>query len=351
MGFLFKPSLITQSLFISALSMSFFIVSSEKETFFTAPFQTRPGNNRYGRILFLEDVHGKHFLLKEPRSPEHAIHDALGAKIGEALGVNINSIKIFPPQDPSITSIPSIPQNYFTGITTLHTQVPGEEVRDCQKMRGKNIDIKCGLCNRVALENITKYKTLRPIVARDVATDDTDRYNGNLFFDNKTNHFYAVDMDFTFINILRNRTDNHVAKVTLEFLQGLNSKKLSYKEIKALTAVNNTLQNFQTIYPPKKLYDEWMSIAEEARYEYSSSKQKFIQDSLEKNHDQISEVQKQLTHLTTESNLAPRVQIQQKLKNYPLLYRTIKYIAKNSDFAFYVTVITLASVFLGINQP
>jgi hypothetical protein len=247
-------------------------------TFFTPPLQEI---KFVKRIIFVEDAAGKKFILKYPRSPNHALNDALGAKIGEFIGVNINHVKIFPPQDPSLSSVDKFPHQ----IKTLHTLVPGNEVRQLPNIQ---VTIKSGLKNKSKLRNITKHKDLYKIVALDIFLNNADRHNGNLFYDLDNDHFYAIDMDAIYYR------QHLLATIAYEFIEGLHRKKLSLKEKNILRNIYKILQKLISYYPPEELCNLRKSLAEQAHHQYTESEQEHFKNLVEHNFHEVERLQRLL---------------------------------------------------------
>src|SRR5579863_4095121 len=198
-----------QSLFFGIqLCVASFIFAAEKtpsapEAFFSGPLKTTETGWKVDRVT---DTNNNKFILKYHWHPT-AIREAVSTEIGKDV-CNINRIKIFPPHDASISSVDRMPND----IKTLHIYVPGKEVGEViNDHRRKNTEhhicknefsIEYGLKDKETLEILTKHKDLAPIVALDIYVNNHDRHNGNIFYDEQSNHFYAIDMDRAF-------SDNH----------------------------------------------------------------------------------------------------------------------------------------------
>lgn len=253
------------------------------DDFFTPPLQQI---KCVRRIIFVEDAHNKQFILKYPRSPNHALNDALGAEVGTSIGVNINHVKIFPPYDPSLGSVDKFPHH----IKTLHTLVPGNEVR---KMNNaiSFFSIRAGLTNRAKLESLMTHKDLYKIVALDIFLNNSDRHNGNLFYDEENDHFYAIDMDALFCKkrLLATKAGN--------FIQGLDKKRLSPKAKAALKNLHKILDDLITLYPPEKLCELKKRLAAQAHYAYTTLEQENFRKLIEYNFNEIKRLQRRLSRL------------------------------------------------------
>ena len=76
-------------------------------------------------------------------TPPNAQH-SLGAHVGKALGININDVQIFPPHEPSLSSVDIWPDQ----MKTLHAFVPGTEIRKMSKAL-KYFTLKGGLSTKI----------------------------------------------------------------------------------------------------------------------------------------------------------------------------------------------------------
>lgn len=333
-----KRSLIKlQSLFLVA---SLFIASFSfaDNTFFTAPL-TQIADLGYGKDVYLvKDAQEKQFILKYNTkcfvsTSETSIHEALGAKIGMVAGIPINDVRIFAPYDTSLGCVDCYPHL----SKTLHTVVPGKIAYYAEVP----YDVHIQYTGPETLTSFTHHIDLCKIGALDLFTSNVDRHNGNLFFDKQTNHFYAIDMDWIFAGVYdmfngknnasqssddKNKYDTislitsflnklreaihgtpYIGKTAITcdllapkvyaFLKNLDPKNLSEKEIEALKEINATLYTLQTMYPPRKLYAEWMKIAQEAHYTYNSKKQQYIRYLIAYNHREITKIRAQINRL------------------------------------------------------
>jgi hypothetical protein len=269
---------------IIALHCLLFVIQLYADDFFTPPLQQ---TRCFNRIIFVEDAQGNQFVLKYPRNPNCAVNDALGAIVGKFIGTSINDVQIFPPQTPSLSSVDKYPHK----IKTLHTLVPGNEVKKLRDVLGY-FSIKTGLTTKEKLRNIVKYKDLCNIIALDIFLNNGDRHNGNIFYDKENNRFYAIDMDAIF------RKKRLLAVKAHKFLEHLNTKKLTYQEKTALKNLSQALHALIKQYPPKTLCLLKKSLAAEAGYTYPKSEQKAFRKLVEHNFEKIKQLQKQLKQVT-----------------------------------------------------
>jgi hypothetical protein len=279
---------------IFLLSTTHHLLCRPTELIFATPFTITGHAN--STTFFLHDAAGNQFVLKyHPRGPKRAIHETLGAYIGKSIGLNINEVEVFSPHDP-------FTQPSQFGVVTLHSRVPGVQVKDIKDMNHE-IWIKKGLCDRTHLDSLIEYPELCCIVAFDIFIDNTDRHNRNLFFDKKTRQFYAIDMDHGFksANTLVDTPHDYdfdtLAVRAYKFVKTLTKKRLSSQEIKALKCIQQTLQQLADRHTPQTLFEEWMAIGKKAGVMYNPREQGKIKKYLEYNADQVSLLLMQLDKL------------------------------------------------------
>lgn len=320
-------SSVTQSLFFAT---HLFLASSlVADVSFTEPL-THVAT--LGQTIFLvKDAQNKQFVLKYNTkinsytpTAEPSIHEMLGAKIGLAANININDVAIFPAHDTSLQSIDTYP--HLT--KTLHTVVPGKEVGD--GTMSCYLDLYGALTSKQNLHSLTFHQDLCKIVALDIFTSNIDRHNYNLSFDDAKNEYHAFDMDYIFYNVYdipNNDNTTYIPKnVTAliqffakplslflatnvyHFLKEIDPQQLSYNEIDALKIINTTLEKLQSAYPPKKLYAEWMSIAQQAHYSYSNEKQQCIRYLIAYNHVEVTKIRAQLNRIISDNSYTSQVQ-------------------------------------------
>jgi hypothetical protein len=331
--------------FASTLFAHGFAFSAEKtpsaEAFFSGPLEaTRISYFTYlSEFDYVTDTNNKKFILKYSR-PHLAITDALGTKMGEKV-CNINRIKIFPPHDASISSVDRNPDK----TKTLHICVPGKEVRevirDHQKKNTEHLicknefSIQYGLRNKETLETLTKHKDLAPIVALDIYVNNYDRHNGNIFYDEQSNHFYAIDMNTAFDG------GYPLSTSTCCFVKQLNKQQLSQQEKQALMSVNKALHDLSSQYPPEKVCQLRTNLAEKAHHVYTTKNQEIFRNFVEDNFYNVKCLQGLLDDITSENMLQRMARklkgpIDQKnvllfnSKKQPISFKNIKLPAKQT---------------------
>jgi len=257
----------------------------------------------FNSIAFVNDNNKQTFIIKSYCNSEHAIHEALGASVGTSVGIRINKVKIIPPHINCVGKQGDC-------AATIHTCVPGIEVCNIDTMRNA-FDVYGGLSCVAHLKSLVDYDDLCSIVALDIFLDNFDRHNGNLFFDDKTGLFYAIDMDRIFWPALAFPTGiepydamwntygftESISVKAYNFLSTLKPATLSSQEIVALNHVRDWLNKLIVCYPCSKLYNLWMNLAQQAVYEYSAVKKGYIESLIDYNCSQAQRVVVELDRL------------------------------------------------------
>lgn len=271
---------------------------------YVEPFSIHPKRaplGSYNTVTIVQDKKKNTFVIKSFTDPEQAIHEALGAYIGIAMGIRINKVRIIPAHMKCVGKAEN-------SVGTIHTCMPGEEVEKTNI--AQNISIRGGLISYAHLQTLVVYDELCSIVALDIFLDNFDRHNGNLFFDKKTNHFYAIDMDrvysisLHFCNSSQSAIDEFnilhydcLAVNAYNYLITLDSAALSSGEKTALNHMRDWLNKFLNQYPSVTLYNLWMNLAQEAVYVYVPLKKVFVQTMLDYNCLQVQRVVTQIDTL------------------------------------------------------
>lgn len=251
----------------------------------------------------VEDANKAQFIAKFHSHAGQAIAEALSAQIGIDTGLNINEVQFI---DIAKNIADSVPNDQNTKLfTTLHSIVPGQEVY-CQDIND-TVSIRGGLMRNTNFRSLLAFKTLCPIVALDIFTDNYDRHNGNLFFENVSQQFYAIDMDYAFCKITGaplffmplDQRDSMALNVYafLKEYQG-SEKKLSEDERDALQRIKCILEKMIALYSPKKLYDAWMKLALRINRQYTPREKIAIAKILTKQYYTSILLHAQLTILT-----------------------------------------------------
>jgi hypothetical protein len=327
--------LFAQSLFFAAHLL--LATSLHAADFFTGPL-TKISELGYGKDVFLvKDAQGKKYILKyntksswDAPNTEPSIHETLGAKIGMDVGININNVQLIPACDTSLQSVDINP--YVT--KTLHTVVPGKEVDHSTLPYHVNIQLSAHNATQ-NLQSLTRHRNLCQIAALDLFTCNWDRHNGNLFFDEATNQFYAIDMDwifnqiYNFSNNTQDTTDKTMYSFVTDIIQSFQHKpfecrvlateiyqllhnvkpqELTEQERNALKEIADVLKKLQAMYTPRKLFNEWMNIAQQANYTYSLQKQQYIRYLIAYNYCEITKVLAEINRILSDDGIVSYMQ-------------------------------------------
>ena len=292
----FKRLLVVAHIFVACFATAEQKQTIEQDFFkepltqYTKPCWHNPGRENRG-IEFFKDAQGNNFVLKHQITGSAAIHDVLGARIGNSVDVPVNQ------------AILLAKGTLFMGkpletMATLHTHVPGREIKKIEKMPF-HVDIRDGLSQEENLNSIAQSKDLARIVALILYTNNNDAHLSNIFFAQETNRFYAIDQGNIFRHahsLFERKTlpSDLLATKACSFVETLRAKKLSPEQIKALQRVDETLDKFITAYPADKIYDEWMSIAQQARYAYSPERKNYIKRLVDYNCDEVNTLRSHL---------------------------------------------------------
>lgn len=252
-------------------------------------------------ISYLQDRTGNQYLVKQKSnvSPRKlilcALKDVIAADICECLKIPANKVWI-------------IPQNkLFPGKTnkqmpaTLHTLVPGAPLKDCNSHYSTLMikQIWCKKSKRTegltleVIKNMALHKDLPPIVALDTFIGNNDRKNANIFYDAKTDSFFAIDMDKSFrVNLAEHACDR--------FREMINEKcQLSKSEYDAIIVYQKTLKDIMYHFPAELLYEKinyYGSILKlyQSDQDYIS---RIITREFERIHDLIASVEKLIMYI------------------------------------------------------
>lgn len=213
-------------------------------------------------------IDGQKYILKQKKEAKRqavsAMRDALAAYIARDLKI-AHYVQIIPATD----TIPGKMYQWYPA--TLVTIAPGKMIKELSghkyfalslKQRDQNGKKITGRwLTEEIINQITWHKQLAIIVALDLFISNTDRHGGNLFYDEATDSFCAIDMD----NIYR-RNLPALACHKLNIMINVQKKQFTQEEIKALTIIKNTLKFLLKKYTPEKIIDHLHYFAYQAGY-------------------------------------------------------------------------------------
>ncbi len=253
--------------------------------------------------LFLCDNHGKEWVFKQNKSREadqalELICEVLASQMAETLQIPINYVELVSTQD--IFAHKIVAQD----LATLHLKVSGIPTSDnypwpcfnvqqkfrtkwMEKKKGPLLDEEKGL-TRAIIENMAKEKSLAQIVALDTYLGNMDRSCPNLFYDEKTNSFFGIDMG----NIFR----GNLAKEASDSLKRIQSMGVtfSFQELEGLKEYGNILKLLAQSFPPTKIKEMLSKLIFKANFSKEALSNEGYNERLEKIHSLIEE-----SYLTT----------------------------------------------------
>jgi len=205
--------------------------------------------SRSSYIIFIKDKRGKLFLVKQKtshfRSIASSLHSALTSKIYESImEIRGQQVDILNKNDRH-----KFPLKYKKFQASIHTIVPGESVRQLFKNLNKgNIKLKRLFLNfnlaqkkesgltLAIIKLLRRHADLPHLVALSMLVGDYDCENKNIFYDQKSNHFFLIDMDRSFSQNLCESAYENLKKIMAK-----NHRCFSHFDIVSLKKLAQTL--------------------------------------------------------------------------------------------------------------
>ena len=245
------------------------------------------------KITYLKDNTDQRFVLKSKSDKnddqphyDQPVRDAVGAYIGNDVQISINKVRIISPD----TQLPGMPGKNSEYAASLHEHVPGKEL---YKFKSDNI-----LCKLRTGQLYFENPDLLKIAVLDVFLNNCDRHSQNLFYNPKSNRYYAIDMDRIYANtqictniliytigLLQGHLINMPKKTARTITRLMNSAEFKEKKYQALEQFHKTLKELITKYPPSKIYDLWLTFAQQAEYHYSFMQKIIIRAEISRNYN------------------------------------------------------------------
>lgn len=167
--------------------------------------------SRSSYIIFIRDKKGKLLLIKQKttyfRSLMSSLHSALASKMYESIpDIRGQQVDILSKNDRN-----KFPLRYKNFQASIHTLVPGKPV--CQLFKTlykesselKRFFLHFNLAQKkehgltlAIIKLLRRHPDLPHLVALSMLVGDYDCENKNIFYDQKTNHFFLIDMDRSF---------------------------------------------------------------------------------------------------------------------------------------------------------
>jgi hypothetical protein len=214
-----------------------------------------------GNSYFVKDEEDRPYIFKQVKLPisyMQASADALSAQMGRSLGIKVNSTQMVP----AALKHP-LKQGPFGA--TLHELVPGKPVDSLESgHRFKDLDIAHRFKGLTPghLKTLAKHEDLPKIAALDTFTGNWDRGRGNIFYDEKSDSFWGIDMGVGVDHKMSIVPNASLADKNLSNWKGIDYKQLPADRRKALVTYGRTLRKLADEYPPPKqigLYGDYLS--------------------------------------------------------------------------------------------
>jgi len=221
------------------------------------PLFVRHKKKEFCYISFV-DINGTSYITKQKRQCSFflsVVYDVLASRIAESLDNKIAHKVILIPASQKFLG-----KKYRDWPATLHTIVPGKSILD-QRSSYSNINLRQAIhgFTREMIYWMSKHKDLPAIVALDIFLCNHDRHRGNLFYNRKTDSFYAIDMDLLF--------ESRLARLAIYNLRRMSSSDiagLTEKEVRALCRLRTMLERLVDQHDAESMVQLFDTLIEEA---------------------------------------------------------------------------------------
>lgn len=245
-------------------------------------------------------IDGLRYIVKQKKQCHKTvisvIRDALAAHIAKELNI-AHFVEIISPNN-------DIPGKVYNNCpATLLTLAQGKIIRHLGEghkyfqlsLQQRNLNVlRAKILNRwfdeAIISHMTWHKQLPLIVALDLFICNNDRHRGNLFYDDETDSFCAIDMD----NIYRRNLPEFACQ-NLEKMIHVDHKQFSKQEKKSLKKMKKTLEFLLENYTPDQIIAQLYRFAQQAGYRNDGSK---VNNSVTKKIELNKEIIKQSYHST-----------------------------------------------------
>jgi hypothetical protein len=212
--------------------------------------------------LFLQESIGqeewiyKQIIVPSPEDQIVLVLEIFASEIAQTVGIPINHVRIISGDD-------YFEHRLFDKLPgSLHLKVPGKCVEDYppwegfdihQKIRSPFIIARIGALaseeiglRREVIQNMAKHPDLAKIAALDTYLGNNDRSNINIFYDEKVDAFYGIDMGNCFMG--------NLAQCAQEKLQDFfaHNSLFSKEELLGLNRYRQALCSLISQFPPAK---------------------------------------------------------------------------------------------------
>lgn len=239
-------------------------------------------------IAILKYVNNNKFILKQILDNSvfaAVVREKVAADIARAVGIGVNEVTI-------ISAHRSFPgKKIFNKPATLHAFVPGVAVRllfgkgygpNIRQYRSAKGNGKRGL-SRITIKDMASHSDLSALVAFDTFTANHDRHQRNYFYDEASDHFFAIDLECSFsTNIAQ-----HAYNLFYDMVKN-GDKSLSLNEINGLIIYQSMLKKLIKMYPPKIIYSAVNKSIDEVDIKFDKKNYNFLkkmQSAIQTNYD------------------------------------------------------------------
>ncbi len=229
-------------------------------------------------VRFINDGSGNHFIVKQKRifldAHFRVITEMLAAYMANSLGIPSQHVRILP----AGRSFPGKVLDKWPA--TIHSFVPGRQLcklkSNCpyrslylkQSNTTKLSKEHRGLSRRV-IANMSLHPDLPLILALDTFIGNIERHSANCFYDEKGDHFYAIDMDKIYSGS-REKLNlcSRFACYQIKRMLKNESLEISVEEVEGLKIYQQTLIKLVKFFPPKIIMEKTHQFANLAGYNF-----------------------------------------------------------------------------------
>jgi hypothetical protein len=211
--------------------------------------------------IFLKEGIGREWIYKQitdpnPEDQMSLILEIFASEIAHTVDIPINQVRLISGSD-------HFEHRFFDTLPgSLHLKVPGKSVESStpwdgldiqQKIRSPYLIERLGPLSaeeiglrREVIQNMGKHPDLAKLAALDTYLGNNDRSNPNIFYDEKANAFYGIDMGNCFMG--------NLAQSAYEKLQEFFAQNPSFskEELLGLSRYRQALQSLVSEFPSEK---------------------------------------------------------------------------------------------------
>jgi len=195
-------------------------------------------NKKKVYVTIVEDqLYKKKYCVKQYCPAEkifHSLKEVIISSIAESADIPVNRVRLIPAEV-------FFPGKYYKKrMATLHTFIPGKSLKETSQYSRVSIkqfkpkDKILGI-TRSIIDHMSLSANLVQIVALDTFTGSTNHSRQNIFFDEKSNDFYGIDLEKAFLANLSRSAYENIKKMYSE-------KKFTSRQIDALKIYRDTLK-------------------------------------------------------------------------------------------------------------